>query len=169
VAIISSYPDDSSTTASDKFLTYDSGGATKLTPASTLSAYVNSAVTGITASQINFGGAGSGIWWQEIGRTTLGTAGDTITVSSLAARKYLRLIFTLLPTGGTIAGIYRFNGDSAANYAYVYAQDGAGDTGGFSQTSLPFEPTTAAAVTIVGQFDIVNITAQEKTVIRIYK
>ena len=40
MAIITSYPDDSGTTDSDKFLTVDSGGATKLTPASNVESYV---------------------------------------------------------------------------------------------------------------------------------
>lgn len=40
MGIITGYSDDASTTDSDKFLTSDSGGATKLTPASTLKTYI---------------------------------------------------------------------------------------------------------------------------------
>lgn len=103
-------------------------------------------------------------WFREIARTTLGTAGDTITVSSIPARKYLKIILLLIPTGGTIGGTYRFNGDSGSNYAFVYSQDGAGDTGSFSQTFLPFDTSAAAAVTYVGELSVINVTAQEKQV-----
>lgn len=40
MGVITGYPDDTSTTDSDKFLTSDSSGATKLTTASTLKDYV---------------------------------------------------------------------------------------------------------------------------------
>lgn len=40
MAIINSYPDDTTTTDADKFLTVDSSGATKQTAASTLKAYM---------------------------------------------------------------------------------------------------------------------------------
>lgn len=44
MAILATYPDDSATTDSDKLLTVDLGGATKLTPASTLKTYVLSSM-----------------------------------------------------------------------------------------------------------------------------
>jgi hypothetical protein len=65
-------------------------------------------------------------WWQEIGRTTLGGAADTITVSSLPVRKYLRLQISLLNTGGAITTSLRFNNDSANNYAFQYMANNSG-------------------------------------------
>lgn len=55
-------------------------------------------------------------WWQEIARTTLSGAGDTITVSSIPARKYLQIRIKAIQSG-SIGGNIQFNGDTSTNYA----------------------------------------------------
>lgn len=70
----------------------------------------------IGAVSIDFGGAGSGIWWEEIGRTTLESAGDTITVDSIAAKKYLKIVYYLPNTGATSVYL-NFNNDTGNNYS----------------------------------------------------
>ena len=77
-------------------------------------------------------------WWEEIGRTTLTSAGDTITVSSLPARKYLKVIFNLLTTGGNSNGQLTFNNDSGSNYAFRASVSGASDSTGVSQAYIGF-------------------------------
>ena len=61
-------------------------------------------------------------WWEELGRTTLGSSSDLITVASFTAKKYLKMYIYLTATGGTINGKMTFNNDSGAssnNYAQV--------------------------------------------------
>lgn len=54
-------------------------------------------------------------WYQEIGRTTLAVAGDTISVTSLPARAYLKIIVNC-KASGQLQLLLRFNSDSGTNY-----------------------------------------------------
>ena len=109
----------------------------------------------VTAPKINFGGAGVGIWWEEIGRTTLSSAGDTISVASLPARKHLKIIALYAGTGGTVNARLRFNNDSGNNYAYRYSVNNAADTTGTSQPQLILHDTTSSSG-IYAQLEISN-------------
>lgn len=106
-------------------------------------------------------------WHQEIARTTLSNAGDTITVSTIPARKYLKLYISLLATGGTIRAGMTFNSDTGANYAGRQSSDGAADTTSASAATIQID-TAAGAYPMMFVVDIVNITAQEKLVISYY-
>lgn len=99
----------------------------------------------------------------ELGRTTLGTAGDTMSVTSLPARKYLQIVVAAQDTGGTIAASIRFNNDTGSNYTRRYSVNNAADTTGVATSSILL--TTAAAQPIYSRVDVVNIAAQEKLVI----
>lgn len=55
--------------------------------------------------------------WEELGRTTLGSNGDTISVQNIPARKYLRVEATLYHNGSQISSNFRFNNDGGSNYA----------------------------------------------------
>lgn len=104
--------------------------------------------------------ATAGIWWEEIGRTTLTVAGNTITVNSLPARRYLRLQIWL-PNSGSIQANMRFNNDSAANYAYSYSIGGAADTTAISQTSMLLSTLGRNYPQFIVA-DIINSTSSEK-------
>lgn len=121
------------------------------------------AAAGIVVSQLNLGGAGAGLWWEEIGRTTLSGAGDSISVASLPARKYLKILISVIDTGGTISGRLVFNNDTTATYSARYSSNGGADTTETSNsTGIPFKTTVAEPA--IAELVVINIAAQEKLV-----
>lgn len=54
--------------------------------------------------------------YEEIGRTTLGSAGNNISVASLPARNVLRIMLYAIPTGGTIQPDLTFNDVTSSTY-----------------------------------------------------
>lgn len=60
----------------------------------------------------------AGVWWEELGRTTLGSSSTSITVSSLPNRRYLKVVMGLYGKSGTFQVGIRFNGDTGNNYAW---------------------------------------------------
>lgn len=113
----------------------------------------------VTAAKIAFGGAGVGVWWEEIGRTTLSVAADVITVSSIPARKYLNIIVKCI-NSGQISQTLTFNGDAGNNYASTISTAGAADALVTLATGLAI--TGAASYPMYFTLHINNATAQEK-------
>ncbi|HJQ08005.1 MAG TPA: hypothetical protein VJ836_00825 [Candidatus Saccharimonadales bacterium] len=99
-------------------------------------------------------------WWQEIGRTTLSGSADSISVASLPARKFLKIIITTIASG-SVSTLLRFNNDSAANYAFRVDSNGTGSSG-VSQTSLFLDG--ASATSTYASAEVINVAAQEKLV-----
>ena len=91
----------------------------------------------IDGSKIDFAatGADAGIWWEEIGRTTLTVAGDSLSVSSLPARKYLMFMADLVSSGALVVGL-RFNGDGGANYGFRYTINNGLGAGSDATTAI---------------------------------
>lgn len=121
----------------------------------------------VLARHINWAGTGAngGIWWEELGRTTLGSAGDTIAVSAFTARKYIRVIYSALQSGQIQTELRLGTGgsiDSGNNYAYRYSGNGAADSTSTGQSVIRL--TTAESSDQFGQVYIINISAKEKLV-----
>lgn len=107
---------------------------------------------GVSSANIDFGGAGTGIWWEEIGRTTLTVAGDVITVSGLSAKKYLKVFISATATGGTLDSGITLNNNTSANYSYRIFANAAGSTG-TSATTIPLDASTIAS----GQSEFIEV------------
>jgi len=78
------------------------------------------------------GGTGVG-GWVELGRTTLGSAGDTISVASLSDKRYYMILTDTTPSG-QVRTYPRINNDSGSNYSIRYQKDGVADVTLTSQT-----------------------------------
>lgn len=101
--------------------------------------------------------------WEELGRTTLGVAGDTISITPIAARKYLQVRFHTVSTGGTQSPAIRFNNDSGANYAFAYTLNFGTIATTVSNTNLGVTSSVLQG-TQFGQFEITNFTSQRKLI-----
>ena len=101
--------------------------------------------------------------WIELGRTTLGSAGDDITVSGLDDKRYYMVLVDKQTTGASDGNIRLGNGsaDSGNNYSQRFSSNGASDTTGVSiaqiQADLGGRSTPAFAVGYLA-----NISADEK-------
>jgi hypothetical protein len=165
------YSDYSSTTTDSNYLPY-SGSA----PAST------DRLVNVGSANVTLGATASFNWsvpasdvvknggrmplpktqMQEVASTTLGVAGDVITIT-VPARKYLRIRGSLIPTGGTIAVAMTFNGDTGNNYAAKRSTNFVADADATSASSI-FLEVSATAVQKNISCQITNILAQEKQV-----
>ena len=76
--------------------------------------------------------------WKEVGRTTLGSAGDTIDVSSLPDKRYYMVLTTNIASGIIDARFRLGNGsvDTGSNYARRGSENGAADGTGTGNDSL---------------------------------
>lgn len=110
----------------------------------------------VTAAKIDWAstGANAGIWWEEIGRASLTANADILTVSSLPARKYLRLQ-VVQRIAGVANMLLRFNGDATASYNYRASNNGAADgvasAASFLQLALDSDGSKFSVVDIYSQ------------------
>lgn len=113
----------------------------------------------ITAAKLDADAIGHG--YLEIGRTTLGSAADTISVQNLPAFNYLALVFKLFATGGTISGGYNFNNDLGNNYTYRTSLNNGAD-GGSASASRAYPHSSTQNQTLFNIMQIINLAAYEK-------
>ncbi len=118
----------------------------------------------VNALKVDFGGSGTGIWWEEIGRETLGSAGDTITVSDLPARKFLKVLLVAAATGGNIDPVITFNSDTGNNYSHRISEDGASDSVSATRANIAFGGGATAQDLLVTA-EIINRATREKMLI----
>ena len=89
------------------------------------------------------GGGGGGIGgWVELARTTLGSVGDTITVSSLSNKRYYMILSSQLNSGAIYSRL-TMNNDTGSSYAFRRNIDNGGDANGISQSSIADITNTA--------------------------
>ena len=83
--------------------------------------------TGLANGLNTMQGGGAVGGWVELGRTTLGAAADTITVSSLADKRYYMLLFNKIPdTNATVT--WQVNNDTGTNYSVRQSTNGGTDS-----------------------------------------
>lgn len=81
--------------------------------------------------------------WEVLGKTTLTSAGDTISCSSLPARNHLRLLISC-KNSGAIAARLNFNDDTGTNYAYQASYTGGAFGNNPSIAFFALQPATVA-------------------------
>ena len=84
--------------------------------------------------------------WKEVGRTTLGSASSTITVSSLPDKRYYKVLTSITGQASNSDIGMRLNGDTGLNYARRFSTNGGSDISG-TVTSLPYHYTDVARTT----------------------
>jgi len=98
--------------------------------------------------------------WVELGRTTLSSTSDTITVSGLSDKRYYMILSNPLGSGG--GGVIRMgNGtiDTGTNYTFRREFNGGTDVTATTQTGI-YSPTDGVPQFQVGY--IANLSANEK-------
>jgi hypothetical protein len=96
--------------------------------------------------------------WNKLGTTTLGSAGDTISVS-FTTNKFINAFWHEFETGGSALPQVRLNGSSSSVYAYRDSLNGGSDTTG---TSTDIWNTALSSNVQFCMMYIVNISGEEK-------
>jgi hypothetical protein len=100
--------------------------------------------------------------WELLGKTTLGVAGDTITVNNLPVRKYLHLLWTLIPSG-VINSRITLNNDTSANYAFMSMLNQTNYTNNVGQSAFSLSAAALAAFKR-GEARITNVANRRKLI-----
>ena len=74
------------------------------------------------------GGAGGVGGWVEVARTTVGSTGDSLDVTSIPDKRYYMVLLDHQASGSSQPN-GRFNSDSGSNYSYRFDNDGSAGTG----------------------------------------
>jgi hypothetical protein len=112
----------------------------------------------LQTAQASGGGAVGG--WVELARTTLGSAGDTISVSSLPDKRYYMVLGDIQPSGNVYTRTW-LNADSGSNYATRYSGNGAVDSTITSTNDTVTNKSTDTTPYFTVQY-LANLSGQEK-------
>ena len=77
-----------------------------------------------TATALPSGSVGG---WVEVGRTTLGSAGASIDVTSIPDKRYYMTLVNMPVSGSNVQPRLRFNADTGTNYSMRTSEDGGAD------------------------------------------
>jgi hypothetical protein len=102
--------------------------------------------------------------WKELGRTTLGSAGDDIDISGLADKRYYMILGNNIAGGGNSALHFRLGNssiDTGSNYANRYSANGATD-GASTSSSFLFGTTSSSETESFKVGYLSNLSAKEK-------
>jgi hypothetical protein len=88
------------------------------------------------------GGAVGG--WKELGRTTLGSDGDSIDVGTITGKRYLMFLSYMSDDNGSLLPSLRFNNDSTGNYSHRSSSNGTTDWTAVSQDKLRYGAGTSS-------------------------
>ena len=110
-----------------------------------------------------FAAAGVG-GWVELARTTLGSAGDNITVSSLDDKRYYMILHNSTTTGGNSTPAIRLNSDTGSNYSTRASSNGGSDTTATSQSHAGTAVTSTGSNNLFALSYISNLSSKEKLI-----
>jgi len=116
-------------------------------------------IRGTSAEKPTLGVSGVG-GWKELARTTLDSAADTITVSSLPDKRYYTVLTNIIGSGSTWCDA-RLNSDTGSNYALRKSLNGASDTTSINQSSFLIPPNTFTSSYFMTAY-ISNLASKEK-------
>lgn len=103
------------------------------------------------------------VQWHELGRHTLSSSSDTLSVTPILSFKNLKVIVFTIPSGGTTTHRLRFNNDSGNNYSNRASDNGAADGTATSSSSVSLEQTATNSL-LFTVFFVINLTDQEKVI-----
>ena len=110
--------------------------------------------------------AGGGVGgWVELARTTLGSAASSITVSSLADKRYYMILTDITQVTGNVNLGHRLNADSGSNYAHRLSKNGAADGTTTSATYIHTNQTGGNPWDLFNVGYLSNLSANEKLLI----
>ena len=127
-----------------------------------LAAGSNGEVLTLAAGVPSWAAAAGGGLWSEAGITTLGSAGDTITVGSLTLKQFVSIIINVASTGGTISTELRFNADSGTNYERNLSTNYAAPVQNTGQDSVLMQNAFTTGKIQVNISEFTHVATEEK-------
>ena len=91
----------------------------------------------LNADHMDWAVATGKVWWEEIGRAKLSSPAQSMTISSLPKRKFMKMFIYIAGNTEAVVPRIRFNGDTGNNYAARRSESGAADAVSTSANGIP--------------------------------